>query len=382
MALIGCACFCLQAGPARAEKRLALSVGVDAYDNLPADAQLKKAVNDARAVGAAFRDLGFEVTVEENVPKLAFTRAWTQFVNRLQPGDTAALFFAGHGAEIGGLNYLWPRDAPKVVRGEEKVLAAASIRFNELMDDLQDKKVRVALFIIDACRENPFRDSRGRSYVGGTRGLVPVEPAKGIFVMYSAGVREQALDALSGADMAANSPYTRTLLPLLTTPGLSLQEIARRVRIRVAALALQAKPPHEQTPAYYDNLLGDFELKPGAPPAEPKQVVVPQPQMSEAPSLRGVWGEHSEACRDFRDQVAPTWASGRYFRLSDAFFDQCRIASVRPAGVEFRYELVCGIEGIKGHDTKKTTIASLDRDGRLLVKSRNEFDVHFDTLQK
>ena len=270
----------LDGGPASAEKRLALSVGIDAYDNLPADAQLKKAVNDARAVSAAFSDLGFDVTVEENVPKLAFTRAWTQFLNRLQPGDTAALFFAGHGAVIGGLNYLWPRDVPKVVRGEDKVLAAASIRFNDLMDELQDKKVRVALFIIDACRDNPFRDSRGRSYVGGTRGLVAVDPARGIFVMYSAGVREQALDELSGADKDANSPYTRTLLPLLRTPGLSLPEIARRVRSQVAALSLQAKPPHEQTPAYYDNLLGDFLLKPGAAP-EPKPVVVPQPQLSE-----------------------------------------------------------------------------------------------------
>src|SRR5262245_16388924 len=142
----------LIAGPAEAEKRLAPSVGIDVYDHLPAHEQLKKAVKDAGAMGTALRELGFEATVEENVPRLAFTRAWQRFLNKLEPGDTAALFFAGHGVEIGGLNYLLPRDVPKVVVGEDRVLAEAAIRFNNLMDDLRDKRVRVALFVVDACR--------------------------------------------------------------------------------------------------------------------------------------------------------------------------------------------------------------------------------------
>jgi hypothetical protein len=119
---------------AHAERRLALSVGIDVYDNLPAVEQLQKAVNDARAMGAALRELGFETAVEENLAKVPFARAWQRFLNLLEPGDTAALFFAGHGVEIGGLNYLLPRDVPKVVPGEDQVLVAASIRFNELMD--------------------------------------------------------------------------------------------------------------------------------------------------------------------------------------------------------------------------------------------------------
>jgi hypothetical protein len=128
------------------------NIDFDVYDNLPAVEQLQKAVNDARAVGAAPRQLGFETAVEENVAKLPFTRAWQKFLNRLQPGGTAALFFAGHGVEVGGLNYLLPRDVPKVVGGEDRVLAEASIRFNTLMEDLRDKNVRTALFIVDACR--------------------------------------------------------------------------------------------------------------------------------------------------------------------------------------------------------------------------------------
>src|SRR5262245_37188201 len=145
----------LVAAPAHAEKRLALSVGIDVYDNLPGHEQLKKAVNDARAMGAALRDLGFNTTVEENVPKLAFTRAWQKILNRLEPGDTAALFFAGHGVEIGGLNYLLPRDVPKVVPGDDQVLAEASIRLNTLIDNLRDKKVRVALLSRKLCPSTP-----------------------------------------------------------------------------------------------------------------------------------------------------------------------------------------------------------------------------------
>ena len=248
--------------PALAERRLALAVGIDVYDHLPAIEQLQKAVNDARAMGAALKELGFDATVEENLSQLAFTRAWQRFLNRLEPGDTAAFFFAGHGVEIGGLNYLLPRDVPKVVPGEDKVLAEASIRFNGLMDDLRDQKVRVALFIVDACRDNPFRDGTGRS-VGGTRGLVRVEPAEGSFVMYSAGAGEQALDRLpGGADGSANSVYTRTLLPILETPGLSLQEMAIRVRREVVAAARGMG--RRQTPAYYDQLVGEFVLKAGA----------------------------------------------------------------------------------------------------------------------
>jgi formylglycine-generating enzyme required for sulfatase activity len=246
--------------PATAGKRLALAVGIDVYDNLPAHEQLRKAVNDARSMAASLRGLGFDTTVEENIGKLAFSRAWQKLLNRLQPGDTAALFFAGHGVEIGGLNYLLPRDVPKVTPGEDRVLAEHAIRFNTLMDDLRDRKVGVALFIVDACRDNPFRDGRGRS-VGGTRGLARIEPAKGSFVMYSAGAGEQALDRLSDADPDPNSVYTRTLLPILATPGLSLPEIAGRVRRKVVEVARGVG--REQTPAYYDELLGEFVLKPG-----------------------------------------------------------------------------------------------------------------------
>jgi hypothetical protein len=248
--------------PAHAERRVALAVGIDVYQNLSALEQLQTAVNDARAVGAVLSELGFDTIVEENVARLAFTRAWQKFLNRLEPGDTAALFFAGHGVEIGGLNYLLPRDIPKVASGEDKLLALAALRFNDLMDDLRERKAGVSILIIDACRDNPFRDGAGRS-AGGTRGLARIEPPRGSFVMYSAGAGEQALDHLpGGADTSPNSVYTRTLVPILKTPGLSLQDIAAGVREKVAAVTRTVG--REQTPAYYDQVVGKLVLRPSA----------------------------------------------------------------------------------------------------------------------
>jgi formylglycine-generating enzyme required for sulfatase activity len=311
--------------------------------NLPAHEQLRKAVNDARAVGAALRELGFDATVAENLPRLAFVRAWQRFLNRLQPGDTAALFFAGHGVELGGLNYLLPRDVPKVVPGEDQVLAAAAIRFNELMDNLREKKVRVALFIVDACRDNPFRDGRGRS-VGGARGLARIEAARGSFVMYSAGAGEQALDRLSDADPNPNSVYTRTLLPILKTPGLSLPEIAGRVRRAVVTVARGIG--REQTPAYYDELLGEFVLKAG-PDSAP---VPPSPPACDA---ERAWA----AVKDSTD-IATLEAFRRQYGVCNALYNRLAETRIEPLR---KQQLAL----LKAEEEKRRAEAELIRPGRV-----------------
>jgi formylglycine-generating enzyme required for sulfatase activity len=306
------AAVALNVPPAWAERRIALSVGIDLYDNLPAHGQLKKAVNDARAMDQAFAGLGFETAREENVTRQGFLSAWQRFLNRLQPGDTAALFFAGHGVEINGANYLVARDVPNVGPREEKLLAGASIRFDELLHDLRERRVGLSLFIVDACRENPFRDTRGR-FVGSARGLKRVEDAvKGSFILYSAGYGEKALDRLSATDAAPTSPYTRTLIPLLKTPGLSLQEIAKRVRADVVALMRKAEPPHEQTPAYYDQVVGDVVLKPGKAVALP-----PPPPSPQGPDVAQAW-----AMAKGSRSLAVLEAFRQQYGRQNAFYDQ------------------------------------------------------------
>ncbi|MEZ5776396.1 MAG: SUMF1/EgtB/PvdO family nonheme iron enzyme [Hyphomicrobiaceae bacterium] len=254
-ALLTVLALLVSALPALAAKRVALVIGIDVYDNLDQRFQLQKAVNDARAMGAALQTLGFEVTISQNAGRIELIETWARFLGSLEPGDTAALFFAGHGVEIGGVNYLVPRDVPKV--SSEVVLKAASIRVAELLDGLRDRGPQVSLLILDACRDNPFVDGQGRS-MGASRGLARETPARGTFVMFSADAGQKALDRMSNADPDPNSVYTRSLLPLLTTPGLGLREIAVEVRTRVNALARTIG--EDQFPAYYDAMQSDLRL--------------------------------------------------------------------------------------------------------------------------
>jgi formylglycine-generating enzyme required for sulfatase activity len=256
-------------------KRVAFVIGIDQYDNLDPAHQLKKAVNDAHAVGEALKTLGYDVLEADNVTRLDFVRQWQTFLNRIDPGDEAAFFFAGHGVEIGGLNFLLPRDVPQVASGEEQVLKSQGLSLSDFLDQVRERKPQVSLYVVDACRDNPFADANGRG-IGGTRGLARVEPPSGTFVMFSAGAGETALDRLSDNDADPDSVYTRTLLPQLKAQGKSITEIAREVRREVRELASKAN--HVQTPAYYDEVVGDFcpagcEAKVAA--VEPSQVKAP-----------------------------------------------------------------------------------------------------------
>jgi formylglycine-generating enzyme required for sulfatase activity len=238
-----------------ASNKFAFVVGIDRYDHLAADRQLRKAVNDARAVGETLAALGFAVTRVENADRLDLVRQWQRFLNGVEPGDVTAFFFAGHGVEISGLNYLVPRDVPAVASSEEEVLKAASLPLAGFLEQLRDRRAQLALVTVDACRDNPFTDARGRS-LGATRGLARIDPPSGTFVMFSAGAGQTALDRLSDADPDPNSVYTRALVKRLAQPGLGLPDIARQVRRDVLALARSAA--HEQTPAYYDEFVGRF----------------------------------------------------------------------------------------------------------------------------
>ena len=247
-----------------AAKSLAFVVGIDRYENLSERQQLQKAVNDARAVAAAFRKLAFQVSpAGENLDRAAFATRWAAFLDEVEEGDTTAVFFSGHGVEIENKNYLILSDVPRLGPGREKALVEASVSLLSLREALEARGARVRLFILDACRDNPFRS--GEKSAGGAHGLSRIEAPEGEFIMYSAAARQIALDRLSNDDDAPNSVYTRNLLPLLATPGLTLQELARTVRAKVYALAATARPPHRQVPAYYDGLTRDVCLAGGCP---------------------------------------------------------------------------------------------------------------------
>jgi hypothetical protein len=254
---------------AQTENRVALVIGIDKYDNLGPQAQLRKAKGDSAAIAKALKDLGFDVIAKDDVTRSAFNSHWQDFLNKLSPGDTAAFYFAGHGIELGGRNYLIPRDVPNLRPGREELLKRESLSLQEFLTDLRERGTRLNIVILDACRDNPFDQLTGRT-LGGARGLAVTEPPEGTFIMYSAGAGETALDRLNDSDNNPNSVYTRQLLPLLKSPGLTLTDVAEQVRVAVRQTASGVQ--HRQTPAYYNQVLGRVCIAGCTPP-----ITVPPP---------------------------------------------------------------------------------------------------------
>jgi hypothetical protein len=128
------ASFVALAAPAHAEKRVALVIGNNDYRNVP---KLQKAVNDARTMGDTLKQLGFSVMVAENLNRQQFSQTLLAFDNSVGPGDTAFFFFAGHGFEIAGQNYLLPTDVPGASEGQEELVRDASVLADRIVERLQ-----------------------------------------------------------------------------------------------------------------------------------------------------------------------------------------------------------------------------------------------------
>jgi hypothetical protein len=239
---------------APASRRRALVIGVDGYTNLES---LQKARNDAQAVSNTLNDLGFDVLTLYDASRREINSAVSTLAGQIEPGDEVLFYFAGHGIEVDGRNYLLPSDVPVVNYGDESFLTGESIPAGRILDTFQRKGARTTIMVLDACRNNPFSVDGKRS-VGGSRGLVRMEPPEGAFILYSAGAGQTALDRLSDDDSNPNSVFTRALLPRLQEQGMSLHDLAKQVRRDVQKLA--ASVNHEQFPAYYDQMSGDMFL--------------------------------------------------------------------------------------------------------------------------
>jgi hypothetical protein len=250
--------------PARAERRVALVIGNDRYANLADQEQLRKAVNDARAVGGALRRIGFDVISGENLGRQAMIDKIGEAAQRLAQDDTVFFFFfAGHGVAVDGANYILPADIPDVAKGQATRLKGAAIAEEYITAELIVAGARVVVVVLDACRDNPF--GAGTRGLGGERGLAPREPPNGVFTLYSASRGQTALDRLSDSDGNPNSVFTRVLVPALTRPGVDLAALAIGVREEVAQIAQTAG--HPQRPAYYDETVGGQVYLAGLPPA-------------------------------------------------------------------------------------------------------------------
>ena len=232
-------------------QRLALVIGNDSYKNVP---KLENAVGDAKAISGLLSGLGYQVLTFNNLNEKEFKRSLRQFKQRLKGGEEVVFFFAGHGVQIGSANYLLPTD---VGSDSEDQIQDEGIPLQRVLDDFSESKVKFSLAMVDACRDNPFK-STGRS-IGG-RGLAATSAATGQMVIFSAGVGQQALDRLGNNDKARNGLFTRVLIDKVSQSKEPIHILMRDVREEVAALAQSVG--HQQVPAIYDQVIGNFYFVP------------------------------------------------------------------------------------------------------------------------
>jgi tetratricopeptide (TPR) repeat protein len=218
---------------AAAGRRIALVIGMSAYANV---ATLRNPVSDARTVADAFRRLGFaEVVEREDLTRAKLEEVLKDFGDKAIDADWAVIYYAGHGVEMNGENYLVPVDA-KLARADH--VEDETVTLKRVLSKAEAAH-KLRMVILDACRSNPFRmaSANGRSRAIG-RGLSPVEPAGGVLVAFAARGGTIADDG-SGE----HSPFTQALLANMETPGLDIRIMFSKVRDQVLARTNNAQEP-------------------------------------------------------------------------------------------------------------------------------------------
>ena len=289
-----------------AQRRVALVVGNAAYATAP----LKNPANDARAIAQSLQQLGFEVQVHTNVGQKDFNRAITTFGERLGPETVALFYYAGHGIQVRGKNYLVPVDAHIV---NEAAVRSESVDVDALLEHFQTSGSTLNIVILDACRNNPFE----RSFRGSSGGLAQMDAPKGTMIAYATAPGRVALDGEGD-----NGLYTSALLQAIAAPGLKVEDVFKHVRVNVARSTADQQMPWESS-----SLTGDFYFvaRPAPEPAgaPTSLAALAQPSLPTAPSaarlvsgtLEGVVGVGSEGYFTDPRVIARLKALGAELRL-------------------------------------------------------------------
>jgi hypothetical protein len=233
------------------EHRVALVIGNGSYSFSP----LLNPVNDARAISEALQFMGFQVIRLENATIRQMSDAARDFGDTLQKGDVGLFFYAGHGMQIKGRNYLIPIGAD--IQREDEVSFNA-FDAGLLLEKMEAAHSRVNIVILDACRNNPF----ARSFRASSQGLAQMDAPVGSYLSFATAPAKVASDGKDG-----NGLYTQHLLKAMRTPGLKIEEVFKRVRVNVMADSDALQIPWDNS-----SLTGDFYFIPpnsAATPAAP-----------------------------------------------------------------------------------------------------------------
>ena len=219
------------------ERRTALVIGNSNYASSP----LKNPANDARDMAKALEELGFTVIHKENAGLRDMEKAVNDFEKQLRQGGAGLFYYAGHGIQVKGSNYLIPTDAEIETESDVRYKAMDA---GQVLGKMEDAGNGLNIVILDACRNNPF----GRSFRSAQQGLAQMDAPAGSVVIFATGPNSVAADGAG-----RNGTFTKHLLTHIKTPGLKLEDVAKSVRRGVAQ-----DTGNKQIPWEHSSLMGDF----------------------------------------------------------------------------------------------------------------------------
>jgi WD40 repeat protein len=312
--VVGAVALILTASGAVADQRMALVIGNSAYQRAP---RLANAANDAGLLAETFKKAGFSVVEARNdLTAQEMRRALRDFGAKARSADIAVIYYAGHGIEIDGNNYLVPVDAQ--LENDTDVLDE-TVGLDRVLVAIDPAK-RLRLVILDACRDNPFAKTMKRTMASRAvaRGLAKVEPTSpNTLVAFAA---KAGLIALDGD--GKNSPFATALAHHLATPGLDLRKAFGYVRDEV----LQATT-NRQEPFIYGSLGGDDVVLAPAPAQPPP----PQPAAAETSAARDYEFAERVGTVEAWDLYIAVHPSGFYTDLAKVQRNKLAAAAPRPA---------------------------------------------------
>jgi len=219
------------------ERRTALVIGNAAY----ATGFLRNPINDARAVAKVLEELSFEVTLRENLDQKQMKREIQAFGEKLQDGGVGLFYFAGHGIQANGRNYLIPVSA---AIEHEKQVEYEAVDMGSVLSEMDFAHARMNIVIIDACRDNPF----ARSFRSTSQGLASIDAPSGTLIAYATAPGSVANDG-----PGENGIYTGELIKAMVQPGLKIEDVFKQVRSAVREATGGRQVPWESS-----SLEGDF----------------------------------------------------------------------------------------------------------------------------
>jgi tetratricopeptide (TPR) repeat protein len=247
---------------AGAEPRIALVIGNGAYTEGP----LANPVNDARDMAASLSQLGFEVLSGVNLNRRQMEDLIREFGRKIRGGGVGMFYFAGHGVQVGGANYLIPVGA--TINGEAEVKYEA-VDAGFALAQMEEARNRLNIVVLDACRNNPF----ARSFRSSSSGLASIDAPVGTLIAYATAPGRTASDG-SGR----NGLYTKELLAAMRVPGLKIEDVFKRVRSEVRRQSNNQQIPWEASSVEGDFYFSTTDVRP-AP-----TVATPAPTVSESAS--------------------------------------------------------------------------------------------------